>query len=154
VNRAEATITINASAEECFEVVDDHDKTPRFMVGIKRYDPVGAKERGKGAVFLTVADIAGRKVESEVVCTTWVRNRKLVGTSRTGPKTRGSWTFEEFDDGTTDVTLTNEYELPGMFRLIPGVNGIVERAMAQSLRNLKRMVEAEASSKKKRRGAK
>lgn len=149
MNRAEATITINASAEECFEYVDDHDKTPKFMVGVKRYDPIGKKERGKGAVFLTVADIAGRKIESEVVCTAWVRNKKLVGTSRTGPKTRGSWSFEEFDDGTTDVTLTNEYDLPGIFRLIPGVGGIVERAMQQSLRNLKRQVEAEARKKKR-----
>ena len=149
MSRVEATITIEAGAAECFEFVDDHHNTPRFMVGIKRYDPVTSKARGKGARFRTVAQVAGRSIESEVECTTWVRNRKLIGVTRKGPKTSGGWTFEEFDDGTTDVTLVHEYELQGWLRLIPGTGAIVERAIQQSLRNLKRMVEAEARAARK-----
>ena len=34
------------------------------MVGIMRYQPQGTKDRGKGARFDSLADIAGRKFEA------------------------------------------------------------------------------------------
>ena len=148
MSRAEVMVSVKATAAECFEFVDDHRNTPRFMVGIRSYDPLTKKARGKGARFLSVTVLAGKTIESEVECTTWVRHRKIVGTARSGPKIRGSWTFEEYDDGTTDVTLLNEYELPTVLRFIPGVGGVVERGMDQSLKKLKRLVEAETRKKK------
>jgi uncharacterized membrane protein len=66
--------------------------------------------------------------------------------SSSGLKLKASWLFKEFDDGTTDVTLVNEYEPPGVFQLMGGlVRSTVEKATAQSLERLKRQVEATAN---------
>jgi hypothetical protein len=77
----------------------------------------------------------------------------MVATSRKGPKTRGSWSFEEFDDGTTDATLLYEYELPMVFKFVPGVNGIIRGNLEKSMQKLKRLVEAETRARAPR-GAK
>jgi hypothetical protein len=59
-----------------------------------------------------------------------------------GLKLRSSWDFEANDDGTTDVTLVNEYEPPGIFRLMGGlVRSTVQEGTERSLADLKRQVE-------------
>jgi uncharacterized membrane protein len=143
LNRAEAVVTIKADAATCFDFVTDPANVPGFMAAITRYEPQGAQTTGKGARFDSVADIAGRKFETVLVITDWKDCERMAVTSSGGLKLKASWLFEEFDDGTTDVTLVNEYEPPGVFRLMGGmVRGTVENATAQSLERLKRQVEA------------
>ena len=114
------------------------------MTAIKVHRPQGGKDRGKGASFGSVAEIAGRDFEMVLVMTEWEEDEKITATSEAGLKLRTTFVFEEFDDGTTDVTLFNEYEPPGVFRLMGGlVRSTVESAALESLENLKRMVEAE-----------
>jgi hypothetical protein len=84
------------------------------MVGIIRYQPQGTKDRGKGARFDSVAGIAGRKFETVLAITDWKDGERMTVSSSTGLKLKASWLFEEFDDGTTDVTLVNEYETRGL----------------------------------------
>jgi len=149
VNQVEVTVTIKGPVEKVFDFVNEPSNTPRFMRGISRYDPVGRKRTGKGAIYASTAVIAGRDFDVELEVTVWKENEMLVAVSRKGPKTRGTWRFEEFDDGTTDATLLYEYDLPVVFRFVPGVNGIIEGNLQKSLAKLKTMVEAEA--KKRRR---
>jgi uncharacterized membrane protein len=124
--------------------VGDHRNATRFMLGIKRYEPLTAQDAGLGARFLAVVEAMGRKVEAELEITEWVDNDRMSSVSRRGPKTQGGWSFEEFDDGTTDITLTYAYEVPGVFRFLPGrvVEGIVERGLRISLHRLKKEIEA------------
>jgi uncharacterized membrane protein len=147
LNRAEAVITINADAPTCFEYVADPSHVPGFMAGITRYQPQSGKDRGKGARFDSVADIAGRKFETVMAITEWRDGERMTMASSGGLKLRASWRFEDFGDGTTDVTLINEYEPPGVFRLMGGlVRSTVEKATADSLQRLKRQVEAGAGT--------
>ncbi len=147
MNRAEAVITINADASTCFDYVTDPANVPGFMAGITQYRPQGKKDRGKGARFDSVADIAGRKFETVLAITDWKDGERMTVASSSGLKLTTSWVFEELDDGTTDVTLVNEYEPPGFFRLMGGmVRSTVEKATAQSLERLK--LQGEASTKK------
>ncbi len=44
--------------------VTDPTNVPGFMAGITRYEPQGTRDRGKGARFDSLADIAGRKFEA------------------------------------------------------------------------------------------
>ena len=158
MNRAEAVITINAEAPTCFDYVTNPTNVPGFMAGITRYEPQGTKDRGKGARFDSVADIAGRKFETVLAITDWKDGERMTVSSSSGLKLKASWLFEEFDDGTTDVTLVNEYEPPGVFRLMGGlVRSAVEKATEQSLERLKRQVEATPTRRKapaKKRAAK
>ena len=117
---------------------------PRFMAAVKAHRPQGSRDRGKGASFDSVAEIAGRDFETVLVMTEWREGEKIIATSHGGLKLRATFVFEEYDDGTTDVTLVNEYEAPGVFRLMGGlVRSAVEKAVQESLRDLKQMVEAE-----------
>jgi uncharacterized membrane protein len=146
LNRAEAVITIRADAPTCFEYATDPANVPGFMAGITRYQPQGAKDRGVGARFDSVADIAGRKFETVLAITEWRQDERMTVASSSGLKLKASWRFEAFGDGTTDVTLVNEYEAPGVFRLMGGlVRSTVEKATEQSLERLKNQVEAAVS---------
>jgi uncharacterized protein YndB with AHSA1/START domain len=153
VAEATVTVTIKASGQRVFDFVAEPSNTPRFMNGITRYDPIGAKSRGKGARFDSRAVVAGKNFDVELEVTAWKDGEMMVATSRKGPKTRGSWSFEEFDDGTTDATLLYEYELPMVFKFVPGVNGIIRGNLEKSMQKLKRLVEAETRARAPR-GAK
>ena len=143
MNRAEATITIQASASRCFDYVTEPDNVPRFMAGITRYVAQSDRYRAVGARFDSVADIAGRKFETVLVIDDWVEGRRMSVGSSGGLRLRSTWEFEEFDDGSTDVTLVNEYEPPGIFKLMGGVvRSTVQEGTERSLEALKRQVEA------------
>jgi uncharacterized membrane protein len=142
LNRAEATITIKADCGRCFEYVTDPVNVPRFMAAITRYEPQTEKQRGKGARFDSVAEIAGRRFETVLVISDWKEGERMAVASNGSLKLQSSWIFEQFDDGTTDVTLVNEYEPPGIFKLMGGlVRSAVEKGTEQSLDDLKRQVE-------------
>jgi uncharacterized membrane protein len=128
---------------------------PRFMAGIKTHRPKGHKRHGEGARFDSVADIGGRGFETVLVMTDWVEGKRIAATSESGLKVSATFVFQEFDDGTTDVTLVNEYEPPGIFRLMGGlVRSTVDQAVQESLQDLKRMVEAETGKGSQRRAKK
>jgi ribosome-associated toxin RatA of RatAB toxin-antitoxin module len=142
LNRAEATISIRADASTCFDYVTEPENVPRFMAGIARYEPQSTNHRAKGARFDGVADIAGRKFETVLVIDEWKEGRRMSIGSVGGLKLRSTWDFEAKDDGTTEVTLVNEYEPPGIFRLMGGlVRSAVQEGTERSLADLKRQVE-------------
>jgi uncharacterized membrane protein len=144
VKRSQATVSVDAPARDCFAYVANHRNATRFMLGIKRYEPLTEQASGMGARFLAVVEVAGRKLEAEMEITDWVDGEKMTSRSRRGPKTEGGWTFDESRDGTTAITLSYAYEVPGVFRLLPGrvVTGIVEGGLRLSLQRLKKEIEA------------
>jgi len=144
LNKVEATITIKADARSCFDFIAEPSNIPRFMAGVKRYEPQGKKDRGKGARFDSVAVVAGRDIKAVLEIIDWTDCERMTAVSHGSVKLKASWIFEEYDDGTTDVTLANEYEAPGVFKLMGGlVRPTVDRGINQSLTRLKRLVEAE-----------
>jgi ribosome-associated toxin RatA of RatAB toxin-antitoxin module len=144
MNKVEATITIRADVRRCFDFVADPANIPRFMAGVTRYEPKGRKDRGKGARFDSVAVVAGRNITTVLEIIDWKDCERMTAVSNGSVKLKASWIFEEYDDDTTDVTLTNEYEAPGVFKLMGGlVRPTVDRGVTQSLARLKRLVEAE-----------
>lgn len=149
MRKANVTVTIKAPVEAAFDFVAEPSNTPRFMSGITKYEPISGKSRGKGARFDSRAVVAGKHFDVELEVTSWRENERMVAISRKGPRTQGTWGFEEFDDGTTDVTLLYEYELPMIFKFVPGVNGIIEGNLEKSLQKLKRLVEAGAKKPRK-----
>jgi uncharacterized membrane protein len=145
-------VTINAGAGQCFEFVAEPANIPRFMFGVKSYDPLTSKTRGRGATFSSVISVGGRDIDAELEITGWVECERMIATSTKGPKTIGSWTFEEYDDGTTDVTLAQEYELPAIFRFLPQgpIHAAVERELRRSLERLKKLIETETRAPRNR----
>lgn len=147
MNKAEATITIRADVRRCFDFVAEPTNIPRFMAGVKRYEPQGKKDRGKGARFDSVAVVAGRNIATVLEIIDWKDCERMTAVTNGSIKLKASWIFEEYDDGTTDVTLTNEYDPPGVFKLMGRlVRPTVDRGISQSLARLKRLVEAETDA--------
>ena len=153
MSKTTVTVTVKAPLEAAFDFVAEPSNTPRFMTGITKYEPIGGKSRGKGARFDSRAVVVGKAFDVELEVTDWKENEVMVATSRKGPKTQGTWAFEEFDDGTTDVTLHYEYELPMVFKFVPGVNGIIHANLEKSLLKLKKLLESETARPKARRAA-
>ncbi|HXA43720.1 MAG TPA: SRPBCC family protein [Candidatus Solibacter sp.] len=142
MNRAQASITIRAEAATCFDYVTEPENVPRFMAGIAQYQPQSSNHRAKGARFDGVADIAGRKFETVLVIEEWAEGRRMAIGSVGGLKLRSTWDFAANADGTTEVTLVNEYEPPGVFRLMGGlVRSTVQEGTERSLSDLKEQVE-------------
>ena len=144
MGQAEVTVTIRAPIERVFDFVDEPSNTPRFMRGITRYDPVGPRRNVKGAVYASTAVIVGRAFDVELEVTGWKRHEMLKAVSRRGPKTSGTWRFAKAGDDSTDATLLYEYDLPLVFRFVPGVSAIIEGDLRKSLAKLRTLVEAEA----------
>ena len=152
MQQIEVSVTVRATPAECFAVVADPANVPRYMSGVKTYEPLTADSRRKGARFHSVAVIAGKSFEVEMEITSWKEGERIVATAVKGPKTQGSWTIEEYDDGTCDVLLLHEYELPGVFRLLPSgpINASIKRELEKSLERLRKLIEASAASPTRR----
>jgi uncharacterized membrane protein len=144
VKRIEVTKTVEADAKTCFDYVADPTNVHRYMTSVKLYEPLTRKSMGKGARFRTVITVGGRDVEAELEVTEWIENERSEAVSRKGPKTHGIWMFEAYDDGTTDVTLVHEYELPGVFKLLPSgpIHAGMTKELDRSLTRLKHLIEA------------
>ncbi|MEA2647097.1 MAG: hypothetical protein QOE92_2180 [Chloroflexota bacterium] len=148
------TVTIRATPEQCFDYIGDYRNMTATMDWVKTYEPVGAKASGKGARFSSTVEVAGKRFDTELVVVKWDRPYAMVAESKS-PRTRGTWAIEEFDDGTTDCTLEYEYEMPGIFRLVPGsvVGRAIETGLDRALKRIKRNVEAGARKPAPRRKA-
>ena len=51
------------------------------MAAVKAHRPQGSRDRGKGASFDSVAEIAGRDFETVLVMTEWREGEKIIASS-------------------------------------------------------------------------
>jgi uncharacterized membrane protein len=123
------TASIDCSIETVFAYVDDYKNTTKYMRDLAKWQPVGNKKHGKGAVF-EVGMKAGPKVlESTIEMDKWVENKTIAWESTDGFWQKGSWAFKTVR-GKTEATYDMEYEFGG---------GIAGKLLAKAAEPIVRM---------------
>ena len=140
---------IAATPEQVFDFIDHWQNAKRYMRRMVRYelaDPAGGT--GVGARFYISVEAAGKRLNGTIEVTENDRPNKISFRNIDGVKVIGNWILRP-DGAGTHVTLDATYEPPGgiIGRLVASfINANARGDLEQSLRELKRLVEAESSS--------
>lgn len=143
-----ASVRIDRPLEVVFAFVDDYRNVTRYLRHLQRWDPIdpsrvqGLGIRFRGTVRAGPITMGGVLEVIEHVPGERVRYRSIEG-----PRLTGEWTFHADGDDATVVRLRNTYDLPGgplgrVAGRIVSTQGA--RELEGSLRELKRLVEAES----------
>jgi uncharacterized membrane protein len=140
---------IDATPEQVFDFIDHWQNAKRYMRRMVRYelvDPAGGT--GVGARFHISVEAAGKRLNGTIEVTENDRPRKISFRNIDGVKVIGNWILQPDGDG-THVTLDATYEPPGgiIGRLVASfISANARGDLETSLRELKRLVEAEKTS--------
>ena len=157
--RVENSVEVDAPIGEVFAFVDDYRNATKFIVGMTEYKPLSKQVSGKGSKFHFVKKTSGLPdIKSDVVCTEWDRDKKVVTESFAGFEHTGRYTFAS-KGGKTTVKAVNTFDvaslvggrrggiLGGIGRAVGGVaskaaEGQVRKDLAKSMENLRDLIEA------------
>lgn len=132
------SVTIAAPAERVFEYVSDPRHLPEFWPNMVEVSNVVGHPDG-GSSFDWTYKMAGIKVRGHTDDIQYARNQCVVSRSEKGIPNTFRWSYDGHD-GTTDLTLEVEYQVPGSVFgvfLRPLLGRINERDATTLLRNLK-----------------
>jgi uncharacterized membrane protein len=116
--------TCEAPIDIAFAYLDDYRTATEWMFGLAKFDPVGAKNQGLGAVFDGIFQVKPVKLSSTIEVTDWEKDRLIGFTSVKGFKNWSTWRFVAAGPTQTRILVTFSYELPG---------GLAGRAMGKAL---------------------
>lgn len=128
-----------------FAYVDDYRTVPKWMFGIRRFEPIGDISHGLGAVFAAEMQIGPKTLKSTLKVTEWTLNESLTLSSVDGISTTSTWSFVDEEDGVTRLNVNFAYSLPGG---IAGkvLSALVEPVVGQAIRytegSLRKQLEA------------
>ena len=153
--RIDATISIDAPAEQIWEIVTDPSQYTKFADSITRWEPQGDKDRGLGARYSMRMRVGSAEVGGLVEVVEWDEYCDMAWNSVTGIDQRGRWRLRSQEDGTTRVTLRLTYQAPGglLGMISDRVSaGPVRGNLRRTLENLNAMIEGEEMSSSGGRG--
>ena len=142
MGKASAETVIAASPSEVFAYVDDYQNTPKYMHGLKSWEPAGEQTHGVGAVFIGKMD-AVKTWESTLEITQRDEDEAIAWIPTKGFKQGGAWQFAPEGDGTR-VTLTVDYEFPGGLAgkaVAKAAEPVVKQNVQKSVEKLKQLME-------------
>ncbi|MEI6044070.1 MAG: SRPBCC family protein [Chloroflexota bacterium] len=138
-------IDINVPLEIVFDYVANPHNAIKYTPNFTKFEPVGSKERGLGAVVEAAGTFMGMGIKSTLEIVEFEENVKLVSRSIGGVKSTSKWYFKTLPQGGTQVTFISDYSLPGskigwlLDKML--VQKDVERTTIECLVNLKRLLE-------------
>lgn len=139
------SILVNAPVHDVFEFVADYRNITRFEKRFSRVVRLDGPDHGLGMTLDAKGRFHGVPVHARLQVVEFAQDRKIVSRSLAGLKSLLEWEFSE-EGGATRVKLFANYGWP--FPLIPkqvkdSIRVEVEEMTAESLRELKRLVEDE-----------
>jgi ribosome-associated toxin RatA of RatAB toxin-antitoxin module len=102
---------VRATLAQTFAYVDDHRHVPEWMFGVEKFEAVGDRDHGLGAVFDVVMHL-GVPIRTRLEVTGWEQDALLEFRSVKGFSTESRWTFEALGEDETRVTSEITYHLP------------------------------------------
>jgi acyl-CoA synthetase (AMP-forming)/AMP-acid ligase II/uncharacterized membrane protein len=147
--RIEESISVAATPERVWKLLDDPDSYTRFMSGVTRWRVEGRKRSGLGARYSMLMHVGSAQVGGLIEIVEHEAPRELAWTSVTGIDQRGRWRVRAQEDGSTKVTLRLSYHAPGglLAALSDRLSArIVGENIKESLRRLRAEVEGERLS--------
>ena len=102
-----------APVEVAFAYVDDIRNAPRWLWGLASLEPVGAQQRGLGAVFEGLYQVKPVKLRTTIEVTEWAENEVIAFESIKGFSTRSTWRFHDDGPARSTISVRLVYDLPG-----------------------------------------
>jgi uncharacterized membrane protein len=145
--RVERRCVVDADRDAVWKIVSDPDCYPSFMTNLERWEPSNDKPAGVGARYTVHWKIGSVPIGGVVEVVEFDEARDLAWIGITGVSLRGRFRLRDCGDGRTKITFRLAYESAG------GVLGLIAdrvaarqvgRNMTETLKNLRRMVEATA----------
>jgi uncharacterized membrane protein len=119
-----ASVTVKCPPEKAFDYFADYKNVPPVLDGVTKWEPLGSKTRGAGALYNVEMNVMGLPLSNVL---------RLNG-----------FTFKEIDEGVS-IELRIAYEPPaavvGMF-LAQSVDGLVRRRLEKALKRVRKTLES------------
>jgi Polyketide cyclase / dehydrase and lipid transport len=135
---------MNCSAERAFDFFADHRNVAQVLDGVSKWEPVGGRTRGVGALYAVEMTALGLPLRNLLRLNAWQRPRRIGWISEAGLiKQTGGFTFTETDGGVR-VTLRIAYEPPMAFigaAIAERLDGIVRRRLEGALERIRDRLE-------------
>ncbi|MDJ0395256.1 SRPBCC family protein [Rhodococcus sp. G-MC3] len=141
----EHTAVSDCTRTHAFGYVDDYRTIPKWMFGVRSFEPVGDVSHGLGATFAAAMQIGPKTLRSTLRVTEWIENESLTLSSIDGISTTSTWAFSDTDDGGTRLDVKFAYSLPGGLAgraLGALVEPVVGQAIRQTESTLRKQLEA------------
>lgn len=142
-----AAVDVKVSPDKAFDYFADYRHVPLILDGVTRWEPVGAKSRGVGALYNVEMNAMGLPLSNVLRLDRWRRPREIGWTSKSGLiKQEGGFTFTKAEGGVR-IELRIAYEPPaaaiGMF-VAQRVDGMVRRRLEKALERVRQTLESNA----------
>ncbi len=140
-----ASVTVKVSPEKAFDYFADYRHVPLILDGVTKWEPMGAKSRGMGALYNVEMNVMGFPLSNVLRLNRWRRPHEIGWVSESGLiKQEGGFTFTEVDQGVR-IELRIAYEPPaavvGMF-VAQRVDGMVRRRLEKAVERVRKTLES------------
>lgn len=124
---------VSASRQRAFAYVNDHERVPEWMFGVKKFEPVSDVTYGLGSKFDVIMNLGPKAISATVEVTEFVEDEIIRLQTIKGISAATVWRFEDTAKGTA-VSVEATYQLPG------GIAGralgaVIEPAVGQVIRH-------------------
>lgn len=136
---------VDVAPETAFDYCADYRHVPLILDGVTKWEPVGTKTRGAGALYKVEMNAMGFPLGNVLRLHRWRRPHEIAWESESGPiKQEGGFTFTKAGQGVR-IELRIAYEPPaavvGMF-IAQRVDGMVRRRLEKALARVKETLES------------
>lgn len=142
-------VVIERSRQEVADYAANPDNAPAWYVNIKSVEWVTQPPLEVGSKMAFVAHFLGRRLAYTYEVVEHIPKERFVMRTAEGPfPMETTYTWSDADDGAVRMTLRNRGEPKGFSRIMaPMMKLAMRRANRKDLQQLKRLLEADASSK-------
>lgn len=137
------SLTIDATAEELFDIVDDPHNFPKYVPNVSEVADIHRTDGRVGDTFRVIYKVLGLTFDEKFTTTEYQRSTRLNSEFKGGMSGTFRWTFQPHG-GQCDVTVDIKYEVAGggLGKAVDAL--MLERTNAKSIEgmldNLRRMV--------------
>ncbi|KAA0019447.1 SRPBCC family protein [Antrihabitans cavernicola] len=141
--------TVTVPVEVAFGYIDNYRNVPSWMFGISRFDPVGDRDQGLGAVFDASIKLGPKTLHIRTEVTEHVPNERIAMTSIKGLESTVLVTLMPQGSAAAELTMEIGYKLPSGFAgkaLGTIIDAVVGPGMRYTEHHLVREIEAFGAS--------
>jgi len=135
----------HAPAPFVFAYIDDYRNVPKFLHGLKQFEPTTEKTSGVGAAFHGFVHIKPVKLDAVMTISEWEENKSITIESIKGFSNKSRWSFEEVDAENCVLKVDFSYELPGGIAgkaLGKAIEPVLHLVIRHTEENIRKQVEA------------
>ncbi len=139
-----AEVTVRCPPERAFDYFADHHHVAQVLEGVTRWEPVGTRTTGAGALYAVELNVLGVPLRSTLRIDRWRRPHEIAWVSETGLiRQEGGFTFVDVPEGVR-IKLHISYEPPAWVigaAVARRVDGVVRGRLQRALERIHDVLE-------------